>query len=801
MKHNKKRVCANKHALGDMLNKIGGGIGNLDSGGMGVLNGIAGAGSGILGSLINPSGVSTGAGTALQGIGSLASNIPGIGGLVGAGVGLLGGIGNAMFGSKMNDTFINQTENAVKQQENFNSNATTTNQLLSDWGALTNLANVRKSQVGKDGWFSNKAQNKTRELNENIQEANERALLNLSNTARNVEQIGDANILSNFMAKGGKIHIKPSKRDTFKAQTTKMGMGVQEAVSHKDKYSPAMRKKATFAKNASKWHANGGEIEWTSEDIGNPVYSKKITKPIVEQEKLFIKNPQESSIKRFNKLANVGFGVARLFPTTGLVMNVIDAIEAINNKDEASYASNVGGGTSKMIYKAGKIPLRDVTPGRIHSRNLGKSILGKAGILLGAQDAVADINDLYKTITTPSSKYAKGGFMDYDTGITLIDEGGTHEGNPNEGVQVGVDPQGVPNLVEEGEVIYKDYVFSNRIKVPKEVKKKYKFRGETFSDVARNIQKETKEKPNDPLTKNSIEAAMSRLAFSQESKRENTKNKEGGKNEYAQGGYSMGLEERDLNDSDMDWVTSLFNTSKAPTGTLPPTGTSVPKDTKRPTWGRYMPILGSLAATITDAVEKPDYSSVDAIVEASIPRRSVAFSPVGTKISFDPFDRGYYVNQLNANNAATRRAITENSGGNRAAALAGLLASDFNYSRQLGDVGRKADEYNNAMRERAASFNRQTDMFNSEGAMKATMANKSDDEMRFRAGTTAAQMREAIKDRGIQRRSTNISSFLQQLGDLGSESEQRNWLDNLAKRGVLRMDTTGRTYSKGGKRR
>ena len=36
---------------------------------------------------------------------------------------------------------------------------------------------------------------------------------------------------------------------------------------------------------------------------------------------------------------------------------------------------------------------------------------------------------------------------------------------------MGVDEQGIPNLVEEGEVIFNDYVFSNRIEAPKISKK------------------------------------------------------------------------------------------------------------------------------------------------------------------------------------------------------------------------------------------------------------------------------------------------------------------------------------------
>jgi hypothetical protein len=63
-----------------------------------------------------------------------------------------------------------------------------------------------------------------------------------------------------YYAQGGGIHIDPAKKGTFKAQATRMGMSVQQAASHilanKEHYSPAMVKKANFAKNFAK--AYGG---------------------------------------------------------------------------------------------------------------------------------------------------------------------------------------------------------------------------------------------------------------------------------------------------------------------------------------------------------------------------------------------------------------------------------------------------------------------------------------------------------------------------------------------------------------
>lgn len=62
-------------------------------------------------------------------------------------------------------------------------------------------------------------------------------------------------------AKYGGINIDPSKKGTFKAQATRMGMGIQEAAAHilanRDDYTSGMVRKANFARNFAK--EEGGE--------------------------------------------------------------------------------------------------------------------------------------------------------------------------------------------------------------------------------------------------------------------------------------------------------------------------------------------------------------------------------------------------------------------------------------------------------------------------------------------------------------------------------------------------------------
>ena len=123
-----------------------------------------------------------------------------------------------------------------------------------------------------------------------------------------------------------------------------------------------------------------------------------------------------------------------------------------------------------------------------------------------------------------AAKFALGGDMqtnggDFTDGLTIIGAGGSHEENPYDGVQVGISREnGQPNLVEEGETIFDDYVFSKRITVPKEVQKKLGVSGNnlTFADATKQIEKESSERPNDPVSSLGLKASMSKLADEQE---------------------------------------------------------------------------------------------------------------------------------------------------------------------------------------------------------------------------------------------------------------------------------------------
>ena len=149
--------------------------------------------------------------------------------------------------------------------------------------------------------------------------------------------------------------------------------------------------------------------------------------------------------------------------------------------------------------------------------------------LYQASANVDEANDAARMMSyyNDAFEYGYGGEMsthgaDFNNGFTYINAGGTHEQNPLEGVPSGVDEQGVPNLVEEGEVIWNnEYVFSNRIKIPKALAEKYKLSDKlTFAEAIKEATKEALTRPNDPISNETNKAIVNEFMDEQEVLRE-----------------------------------------------------------------------------------------------------------------------------------------------------------------------------------------------------------------------------------------------------------------------------------------
>ena len=671
----------------------------------GVLNSAIGATGVMLGQGIS-GGLSTGVGNVTQGLSTIASTIPSPWGAVaGAGLNIVGGAVNRLFGSQINEQAVSNFRNQNTQMANTVLNADNYDSLLSQYSDVSLLGDISKSQVGKDGLFSNKAKNLTVSLNRDRDFANERYLSSVRNSVDNIRTnemlnanyaayggpltmryTGTMSPFGNTFANGGNIHIKPSKRGTFTAAAKKHGKSVQsfasQVLANKENYSPAMVKKANFARNAAKWHSFGGDL-------------------------------------------------------------------------------NTNGG-------------------------------------------------------------------DFSNDLIIIGNGGTHEENPMEGVPMGVDKQGVPNLVEEGEVIFNDYVFSNRMNVPNSMRSSLglsKGKNLTFAKAAKKLSKEAEERPNDPISRRGLLDSMSKLQQVQESLRQQDQEENSGI-QYAHGGKMGTLFNGygpDANFLNLSRKAHLFGDSVPyQTSTIVPSiydnngiltpegltysrashlgvpiediqaaesinkGTSdEPNDKKFDlTALRYAPVVGAAIGLGQNIFSKPDYSSSDAILNAAneVGRYTpVGFNPLGDYLTYRPFDRNYYINKLDAQSGATRRAIVNQSAGNRATALAGLLAADYNAQGKLGDLARQAEEYNLGQRERVATFNRGTNQFNSEMGLKAAMANQ---EAALRAKSSrlsgvaqAMQIRDAVDARRGASMSANLTNFFNSLGDIGREEVMKAWIN------------------------
>lgn len=133
-----------------------------------------------------------------------------------------------------------------------------------------------------------------------------------------------------------------------------------------------------------------------------------------------------------------------------------------------------------------------------------------------------------------ATKFALGGDMqtngsDFSNGLMHIDAGLSHEENPYDGVQLGTDVQGKPNLVEEGETIFDDYVFSKRIKADAQTKKRFhvgKNADISYADLSKKLEKESTERPNDAISQAGLEKQMHDLADEQERQKSEMQTKE-----------------------------------------------------------------------------------------------------------------------------------------------------------------------------------------------------------------------------------------------------------------------------------
>ena len=738
----------------------GGNVAGMLKGGL--ASGIGSAVGNIAGGAIS-GGLESGAGSAISNIGgtiggAVSAVNPVLGGIISAGTGIIGGLTNRMFGSKLNKEKIAEVEGSNKAINTVMVDSSSADSIEDQWANQDFGADFSKSDIGKDGWFSNKAKRKYKALKKQQDIARNRALTSYENAAEAADTQSDLNAMASFaafggplgiwegygsgaigyelakenlgikalnaankgrltslpnsfespelntFAEGGKIHIKPSKRGTFTAAAKRHGKSVQsfasQVLANKENYSPAMVKKANFARNAAKWHSFGGDLNTHGADFTN--------------------------------------------------------------------------------------------------------------------------------------------------GQIIVGNGGTHEENPMEGVPMGMDAEGNPNLVEQGEVIFNDYVFSNRLFADGGLLESFNlpksYDGHSFAAIAEKLGDESKERPNDPISKRGLMSSMSRLQQAQETVRQQTQEGQEGV-QYAHGGRMgtlfdgfgqypnhlftidddnvpegtmfdpisnryvfTGYQDSDVKPLDFgpgitlsgEWVkepkymaraaakragydvgSSLDDYNKNPIK-APEKKKSAASKLLDATNLRYAPVVGAAIGLGQNLFSRPDYTSANTILEAANQAGNytpIGYTPIGNYLQYRPFDRNFYLNKLNAQAGATRRAIMNTTSPSRNATL---LAADYNAQGRLGDLARQAEEYNLAQRQAIETFNRGTNQANAEMGLKAAMANQEaalkSRSSRLSGIAQAMAVRDAVDARRGASMSANLTNFFNSLGDIGREEYSRNMI-------------------------
>lgn len=792
---------------------------------------------------------------------------------LGSSIGSIGGAIGGMAQTGISNAQIADTsgiESQIEAQKNMTIGASSNEDLLSEWGSWTKVKDdytwkdVRGGNTGQrltgtlgaagqgaaagasvggpigaivggvvglgsaiGGWLggNRKAKRKARRLNREAREANERALSSFETRTNTIDAQNDFNILANFSAYGGPLEFG-SGAIGYEFDNRYLNNQEMSAISKQRLTSLPNSFQALPEMNTYNAFAEGGGLSREknygskkkpypsvpSGDFAGPHRSYPIPTKADARDALRLAGLHGNESVRRKVLAKYpslkAFGGSLFDEVVG---NGFNQVIPMMQQEQTVQAANIA-------KDGGGIHIKKKNRGKFTEYCGGK--VTEACIRRGKNSSNPTTRKRATFAQNARNWNAFGGWLntqggDFTNGVTFIDEGGSHEENPYQGIQIGVDPQGKPNLVEEDEIVFDDYVFSDRMEIPDDIRKEYKLRGKTFAKAAKSAQRESEERPNDPLSTRGLQAAMERIAEAQEEVRNRKRMKNTESNKFAKGGTLSStpiftnpyLENSELPDRIEGFTAYGTTFGKAPLTkeesdnfesnrrNYSESKNESERKGKRQTWTRYAPIIGSGLASLSDLFSKPDYGSADLISGVDLGAEAAGYAPIGNYLSYRPLDRDFYINKMSQQAAATRRGLMNTSGGNRLNAQAGILAADYNYGQSIGDLARQAEEYNQQLRERVEAFNRGTNMFNTETGLKASMFNAESRNAAKRArlgqATTAAQMRQAIKDQDAARRSANITNFLQGLGDMGWENEQANWLDTLAKSGVLKMNTKG----------
>lgn len=543
-----------------------GGLGAMASTPIGgsLVSGLAGTVGSVAGNAIS-GGLESGVGNAIGNIGGTVGSAVGavnplLGAAVGVGSQLVGGLVNRAFGTKVDQAALNAANKGTDMLNNFTSNVTDFDAIKGP-EAVENVGNVYEG-----GWFSSgDARRKNEELKRKRREAQQFAYRSVDNNIENIisDQMNDA--LANYAAYGGLLNSFANgglMYDLFQnfgndpiGAVMKYNQGLEDEAAREEllRRNEAQSQQLDAIRNTPNYTINitrnyGPEVpnNIQPEDIeipdipGMPDIPGTIRKP----------DPELGLSSYTSKAATedrIYETLPQMLKKAGLDVKVTSGYRKAGKAGKAGNMSWHPKHGAVDIVPHGNTTFEDIEKAVLTNPEIKSYMLtngygyldetnrSKEGKTLMAKTGATGNHFHFGKDTSARNNYQRrinlhafGGELgtngtDFTNGLLYIDEGGSHENNPLEGVPMGVDAEGIPNLVEEGETVYNDYVFSDRMTVPdfmlKDLGLPKSKKGISFADASKKLAQESEKRPNDPISKDGLQVSLSRLAEIQETER------------------------------------------------------------------------------------------------------------------------------------------------------------------------------------------------------------------------------------------------------------------------------------------
>ena len=758
-------------------------------------NSAAGLGIGALGSAVGQLGSNLIGGGLESSVGSGITNIGGaigsavgmvnpvLGGVISAGSGIIGGLTTAMFGSKLNKENIARINSVNNAMNILQVDDSTNNSVADAFGTVDFGSSFTRKDVGKDGWFSNKAKNKFKVLTAQRAAAINRANATLLNAAENADTTMDQEIMANFAANGGQLERKVNLFSTGGFLSTQGGdfsTGITEinaGGTHEE--NPNGGVQVGVDPEGTPNLVEEGEVIWDGY-----VFSNRIKVPKKVQEKYKLGTTKDLT---FADAVKYAARESKERPNDPISANgLVDSMQTLQQEQETIREAMQAKELAKKMKQLPDEEKAQVLQGMMQEEPSPEmqGMPQMQGMPMDPSMGIPQDAPIMQAYGGRKANVFAGGdqiTFGYNNRGVNFDNLYSNRGWYKPAVDFVLnnwDDKRVQNWIKDTYVPYINEYNANRpgykpIKADYVTKERYGHysldglygawhKGNGGLDEILDITKDGVFRGGwkpDPAV-----AATAAPAVAEQ------------KPAVAAAAVPAVEEQKDAAPADTD-------PSQIELGHYP-------------TWLRYMEPIGQLGLVLTDALgltNKPDTADIDAAVNAiqtSGAYQPITFNPIGDYRRYRPLDRDYQLNKLNAEAGATRRDIMNVAGGNRGAAIAGLLSADYNAQQSIGDTLMKQELANRQHEGEVAEFNRGTNQFNASGIFEANKANQqamqSARSIRLNAMLEGAKYKAAAKAQAAQARGLNIAGLFSSLGQIGLEAQNRKDRDMLIIHNVLR---------------